>query len=304
MKYRTFGSTGLEVSAIGFGAMPLSLTPARPSENDAIAVVHHAIDRGITLIDTADSYCIDTTEAGHNERLIGKAMAQLPEDIRSKVAIATKGGLLRPNGRWARNGRPEHLRGVCEQSLKNLGVERIAIYYYHRIDPQVPLADSIGELARLQGEGKIAHVAVSNHSVSEIDAARSLVGVVGVQNEYSLRHRLPERQAGAAPTDTGPDTSGTLAASAERGMAFVAWAPLATAAHAKALGPTGSALARVAGELGASPQQVALAWLLSKGEHVFAIPGASRKATIEDSAKAAEVTLTAEQIALLDAEGT
>ena len=302
MKYRPFGSTGLEVSVIGLGAMPLSLAPARPSEDDAIAVVHHAIDCGITLIDTADSYCIDTTEAGHNERLLGKAMAQLPAGTRARVVIATKGGLLRPESRWARNGRPEHLRAVCEQSLKNLGVERIAIYYYHRIDPQVPLADSIGELARLHEEGKIAHAAVSNHSVSQIDAARSLVGVVGVQNEYSLRHRLPEWQGGTAPPGTEPDTTGTLAASAERGMAFVAWAPFAGTGQAKALGGPGSAVARIAGDLHVSPYQAALAWLLSKGEHVFAIPGASRKTTIEDSAKAADLTLTDEQIAELDLE--
>ena len=304
MKYRPFGSTGLEVSVIGLGAMPLSLTPARPSEDDAIAVVHHAIDCGITLIDTADSYCIDTTEAGHNERLLGRAMAQLPAETRARVVIATKGGLLRPESRWARDGRPEHLRSVCEQSLKNLGVERIAIYYYHRIDPQVPLADSIGEIARLQVEGKIADVAVSNHSVSQIDAARSLVGVVGVQSEYSLRHRLPEWHVGTAPPGTEPDTTGTLTASAERGVAFVAWGPFGGTGQAKALGGTGSAVGRIAGDLGVSPQQVALAWLLSKGEHVFAIPGASRKTTIEDSAKAADLTLIAEQIAELDAART
>lgn len=137
--------------------------------------------------------------------------------------------------------------------------------------------------------------------MSQIDEAQSIVAIVSVQNEYSLRHRLPEWGVDAAPQGTGPNTAGTLAASAERGMAFSLWSPLNGMGQAKDLGVSGAAVARIADELSVSPQRLALAWLLSKGEHVFPIPGASRKMSIEDSAQAAELTLTVEQIAELDA---
>ena len=213
MKYRTFGSTGLEVSAIGFGAMPLSLTPARPSENDAIAVVHHAIDLGITLIDTADSYCIDTTE-GRSQRAFdrqghGAAAAGYPQQGGDRYQRRPAPPQWPLGPQWPPRAPARRLRAVAKESRG--GTHRHLLLPPHRPTKCLWLTASANSRG-WQGEGKIAHVAVSNHSVSEIDAARSLVGVIGVQNEYSLRHRLPERQAGTAPTGTEPDTSGTLAA--------------------------------------------------------------------------------------------
>lgn len=300
MRYRTFGSTGLKLSAVGLGGMPLSLLSSRPSEADAIEVIHHAVDCGVNFIDTADSYCMNSTEAGHNERLIGKAVGQLPADVREGVTIATKGGLVRPDGRWERDGRPEHLRAACEASLKALGVEQIAIYQYHRIDPNVPLAESIGELKRLRDEGKIAHAAVSNHSPAEMAEANKIVPIVSVQNQYSPRHRVPEQGASAGDPSKDPNTAGTLEATREMGMAFICWSPLDGMGNAKALGEKYPAVAKLAREMDASPHQVVLAWLLAKGEHVFVIPGASRKQSIGDSAKAGDLSLSSEQVSELD----
>ena len=287
MKYREFGSTGRRVSAIGLGAMPVSVTANRPDESQAIAVIHHAVDCGITLIDTADSYCLDSSEVGHNERVVGKAVSQLPPAVRDELLVATKGGLIRPQGRWERLGTREHLRRACEHSLAALGVERIDLYQYHAIDPNVPLAESIGELKLLADEGKIAHIGVSNHSVSELDQARAIVPVVSIQNQYSRQQRAPE-------------TDGTLAASQARGVAFIAWSPLNGMGGAKTLGRGQRAVRAVAKEHGVSVQQVVLAWLVSKGPMVFPIPGASRKRTIEDSARAADLVLSDDQIRRLD----
>src|SRR5580692_572783 len=158
MKTRPLGSSGLTVGAVGLGGMYLSIRD-RPSEDDAVRTIHAALDAGITLIDTADVYCLDQRDIGHNERLIARALREKPH---ANVVVATKGGLERPSGSWTRNARPVHLREACERSLKALGVSRIDVYQLHAPDPSVPLADSVGELAKLRAEGKIAHVALSN----------------------------------------------------------------------------------------------------------------------------------------------
>ncbi|HEX3344013.1 MAG TPA: aldo/keto reductase, partial [Polyangiaceae bacterium] len=149
MQTRSLGSSGLTVSAVGLGGMYLSIHD-RPSEDDAVRTVHAALDAGITLIDTADVYCLDHRDIGHNERLIARALREKPG---ARVVVATKGGLERPNGAWTRNARPGHLRAACERSLKALGVARIDVYQLHAPDPAVPLADSVGELAKLRTEG-------------------------------------------------------------------------------------------------------------------------------------------------------
>jgi len=287
MKQRPFGTTGWQVGAIGLGGMPMSVKADRPDEDESIAVIHHAIDCGVTLIDTADSYCLDDTEPGHNERLIGKALALFSASARQDVYVATKGGLVRPEGRWERCARPEHLRTVCEQSLANLQTDVVDIYQLHAPDPQVPVADSIGELKRLQEEGKIRHVAVSNFSVDELELALSIVPIVSIQNQYSPKCRRPEQD-------------GTLASSEKLGVAFLPWSPLNGMSGAKQLGGSGNKLCDIAADHGVSVQQIVLAWHLSKGPHVIPIPGASHKESIEDSAKADQVSLSSEEIAALD----
>lgn len=287
MQYRTFGPTGLNLSAIGLGAMPLSVTCNRPDEEDAIAVILHAIDCGVTLIDTADSYCINDTEPGHNERLIGKALSRLPPRTRDEVKVATKGGFIRPQGCWECLGTPEHLRQACEQSLVSLGVDTIDLYQYHTVDPNVPLAESVGELKRLRNEGKIAHVGVSNQSVAQLTEAQGIVEIAAIQNQFSPRQRAPE-------------DDGTLRTSQDRGLAFICWSPLNGMNGAKALGQGQPPVQRIAADQGASIHQVTLAWLLGKGPMVFPIPGASRKRTIEDSARAADLTLSDDQKRQLD----
>ena len=288
MHNRTLGPSSRQVSAIGMGVMPLSVTAARPPQDEAVGVILHAIDCGITFFDTADSYCLDDREAGHNERLLGKALAQVPRSARQGLTVATKGGLIRPQGRWEVNGDPEHLRQACHQSLQNLGVDRIDLYQYHSPDPKVPLADSLGQLKLLQDAGKIEHVGVSNFSVAQLDQAQRILAVISVQNRFSPRCRNPE-------------TDGMLQTTTKRGLALIPWSPLNGMGGARQLGKDdGSVVGRIAFDHGVSPQQVTLAWLLAKGPTVIPIPGASRKATIEDSARAAQLKLSDDEQRQLD----
>lgn len=266
----------------------MSVPAARPAEADAIRVIHHAIDCGITLIDTADSYCLDASEAGHNERLIGKALAELPTAKRNAVVVATKGGLVRPGGRWEHDGSPKHLRAVCEASLKNLRTDIITLYQYHRIDSKVPLAESMGCLKQLQKEGKIRFIGVSNFSVLELEAAEAEAEIVSVQNQYSRKHRQPEQD-------------GVLEYARARNLAFLAWSPLNGIGGSKDLGAFEPLLESIAASHHVSIYQVVLAWLLSKGPQVIPIPGASRKESIEDSAKACQLKLRPEELEALSA---
>ncbi len=287
MHTRQLGKTGLTVSCIGLGAMPMSVPATRPAEADAIKVIHHAIDCGINLIDTADSYCLDDSEPGHNERLIGKALAELSASKRDGLVVATKGGLVRPGGRWERDGSPKHLRTVCEASLKNLRTDTITLYQYHRIDPRYPLSESLGCLKQMQQEGKIRFIGVSNVSVMELEAAEAVADVVSVQNEYSRRHRQPE-------------TDGVLHYAQARNLAFLAWSPLNGIGGSKNLGQFEPLLESIAASHHVSIYQVVLAWLLSKGPQVIPIPGASRPQSVEDSAQACQLKLRQEEIEALN----
>ena len=181
---------GLQVSAIGLGEMPMSLA-GRPDEARSVRTIHAALDAGVTLIDTADAYCIDESEVGHGERLVAKALAAWPGD-RDRVLVATKGGHTREGGEWGLDGRPEHLRQACEASLRALGVETIGLYQFHRPDPKVPFAESVGALAELEEAGKVRLVGLSNVSVDQIRQARQLVQVASVQNKFSPRFRRSE----------------------------------------------------------------------------------------------------------------
>jgi aryl-alcohol dehydrogenase-like predicted oxidoreductase len=275
---------GLQVSAIGLGEMPLSLA-GRPDEAQAVRTIHAALDAGVTLIDTADAYCRDDADFGHGERLVARALAAWPGD-RDRVLVATKGGHTRPGGRWELDGRPEHLRRACEDSLKALGVEAIGLYQFHRPDPRVPFTESVGALAGLQAAGKVRLVGLSNVSVDQIRQARELVEVASVQNEFSPRFRRSE---------------GELAWCAANRIAFLPWSPLGGIGRGGSLGQgRHRAFAEVAGAHGVSPQQVALAWELAKAPVVIPIPGSSRPETILDSAAAATLRLGKEELARLD----
>jgi aryl-alcohol dehydrogenase-like predicted oxidoreductase len=273
MKTRALGSSGLTVSAVGLGGMYMSID-GRPSEDDAVRTIHAALDAGVTLIDTADVYCLSNKDIGHNERLIARA---LREKKAKGVVVATKGGLERPGGAWTNNARPKHLREACERSLKALGVPRIDVYQLHAPDGAVPFADSVGEIAKLRTEGKIAHAALSNVSVDELEEARAIVPIVSVQNRWNPRDRSPERD-------------GVLARCTELGIAFLPYSPFGGASGARGLSRVGR-LEEEAKARGVSPHRLVLAWMLAKSPVVIPIPGGRRIESVVDSAHAADMTL-------------
>jgi aryl-alcohol dehydrogenase-like predicted oxidoreductase len=269
---------GQDVFPIGLGAMPMSLS-GRPPEERSARTIHAALDAGVNLIDTADAYCVDHTDVGHNERLIAKAL----RGRRDGVIVATKGGHTRPGGAWDLDGRPEHIRAACEASLKALETDRIDLYQYHRPDPSVPYAETVGAFKALQDEGKVRWVGISNANVEQIELAASIVDVVAVQNQLSLEY-------------TSPIGKGEVEHCERHDVAFLAWSPLGGIPRAgEAPGRHGAVRAAAAAH-GVSPQRVALAWLLSLSPAVIPIPGASRPQSIEDSVRAVELELTAEEL--------
>jgi pyridoxine 4-dehydrogenase len=264
----TFAIGGdLPVHRLGFGAMQLT-GPGVWGEPDnraeAIAVLRRAVELGVNLIDTADSYGPYVSE-----ELIREALYPYPKGL----VIATKAGLARTGpGRWIPVGRPEYLRQQCEMSLRRLGLERIDLFQLHRIDPKVPADDQFGALRDLQKEGKIRHVGLSEVNIAEIQAARRIVPIATVQNQYNLAYRNSED---------------ILEYCAREKMGFIPWFPLATGDLAK---PHGS-LTRIARQLDAQPAQVALAWLLKKSPVMLPIPGTSRVKHIEENVAAALLDL-------------
>jgi aryl-alcohol dehydrogenase-like predicted oxidoreductase len=277
----------VEVGAIGLGAMQLSLD-GRPDEAQAIATVHTALDDGVTLIDTADAYHIGAQDVGHNESLVARALAQYGGDT-SQVLVATKGGHTRPpDGSWAVDGSPDHLKAACDASLARLGVDAIGLYQFHRPDPRVPFADSVGALRDLLDAGKIRLAGVSNADPDQIREAQDILGgrLASVQNQFSPDFRSSEPE---------------LELCAELGVAFLPWSPFGNSSRAGALGTRHGTFAEVAREHHVSPQQVCLAWMLAKSPVVIPIPGSSRPETIRDSARAAELVLSDDELARLDA---
>jgi aryl-alcohol dehydrogenase-like predicted oxidoreductase len=285
MQQRTIGD--VQVSAIGLGAMPMSIE-GRPDHKRSVATIHAALDAGVTLVDTADAYHLHADEVGHNESLVAEALASWGGDA-SSVLVATKGGHLRPgDGRWTLDGRPEYLRQAAEASLKRLGVEAIGLYQFHRPDPDVPYADSVGVLAELLDAGKIRLAGISNANPAQIREAREVLGgrLASVQNQYS-----PAFTSSRAELDL----------CTELGLAFLPWSPLGGISRAGGLGDRFAAFQQVADGRGVSPQRVALAWMLAASPTVVPIPGSSRPATIQDSVQATDLSLTPEELATLDA---
>ena len=286
MQQRALGD--VQVSAIGLGGMPMSIE-GRPDEARSIATIHAALDAGVTLIDTADAYHRDAHEVGHNEELIARALAAYGGDT-SSVLVATKGGHLRPgDGSWTQDGRPEYLKEAAKASAKRLGVDAIGLYQFHRPDPSVPYAESVGALVELLDEGVIRRAGISNASVAQIDEANEVLGgrLVSVQNQFSPAFRSSREE---------------LEHCARLGIAFLPWSPLGGIKKASGLGDDHSAFARVAQAHGVSPHQVALAWELALADVVLPIPGASRPESITDSVKAAELELTSDELAALDTD--
>jgi aryl-alcohol dehydrogenase-like predicted oxidoreductase len=261
----------LRVNRLGYGAMRLAGPGiwGDPADRDeARRVLRRAVELGVNFIDTADAYGPET-----NERLVADALHPYPPEL----VIATKGGIVRPSQeRWDADGRPEHLRAACEASLRRLRLERIDLYQLHTIDPRVPLEDSLGEIARLQLEGKIRHVGVSNFDADELARARRVVEIVSVQNRYNVADRSSDP---------------VLAVCERDGLAFIPWSPLTQSPRDADAGPRGK-LEDWASQRGASFAQAAIAWLLARSPAMLPIPGTSRVRHLEENVAAASLRLT------------
>jgi pyridoxine 4-dehydrogenase len=264
----TFQIGDRTVNRLGYGTMQLPgpgvWGPTR-DHDESIRVLRGALELGVTLIDTADSYGPHVADD-----LVREALHPYPDEL----VIATKAGLTRSGpGRWAQNGHPEHLRASCEDSLQRLGLDTIHLFQLHRIDSSVPADEQFGTLKELRDEGKIRHVGLSEVSVAEIEAARRVVPIVTVQNLYNLAERQSED---------------VLDYCEREGIGFIPWFPIASGR----LADDGGAAARLAAEKGATPAQIALAWLLGRSPVILPIPGTSQVAHLEENCAAAQVELT------------
>jgi aryl-alcohol dehydrogenase-like predicted oxidoreductase len=264
----------LSVNRLGLGAMRITGPGiwGPPADHDeAVQVLRRAVELGVDFIDTADSYGPEVSE-----ELIAEALSPYPEGL----VIATKGGFLRPGpNQWKPDGRPEHLRAVCEGSLARLRLEQIPVYQFHRPDPAVPLEESVGELVALRDEGKIRHIGLSNVDVAQFERASALTPIVSVQNRYNPSDRATEPLIELAGT---------------RSFAFIPWAPVGGYRPG-----AGEGLATVAKRLGASPVQVAIAWQLARSPQMLPIPGTSSVAHLEENIAAAAIELSDDDLALL-----
>jgi aryl-alcohol dehydrogenase-like predicted oxidoreductase len=290
VQQRTIGNDEVgrvSVGEIGLGAMPLSTKEDRPPQDEAVATVHAALDAGVTLIDTADAYARDESEFGHNESLVAEALASYGSGA-GGVLVATKGGHTREGTSWGLDGSPSYLRKACEASLRRLDVEVIGLYQLHRPDPETPWEESMGGLRSLVDDGLVRMVGISNADIAQIDVARAIVGpaLVSVQNQFSPGWRF---------------SADELAHCQAHGLAFLPWSPFGGISAAGSLDAAAPAFAEVARELGVSVHLVTLAWHLAQADVVVPIPGASRPASIQDSAAATDLTLTADQLARLNA---
>jgi aryl-alcohol dehydrogenase-like predicted oxidoreductase len=261
--------------------MPLSCL-GRPPEAQAVRVIHAALEAGMDFIDTADVYCLDETDLGHNERLIARAL----REWNGPITVATKGGLDRPGGAWTRSGHPDHLRVACDRSLRSLGVEAIDLYQLHSPDEKIPFEDSVGALAELRRAGKVKSVGLSNVSVNHIKRARKIVPIASVQNRCNLFDRRAFQD-------------GVLAYCEASDIAFIPWNPVGGAGGKKQTSRDRT-LRKIAKRHGVSPFRVALAWLLSKSPAMVPIPGATRVESVRDSAGAMTLSLSGDDLGILD----
>ena len=288
MQTRTLGDT--QVGAIGLGLMTFDQSGSQPRQQ-LLDTVTAALDAGVTLFDTADAYGPGDEKGvdaqGENERLIASILDEL--GVRDRVLLATKGGHVRTDGGgWDTDSSPEHLRAAVDASLGRLGVEQLALWQHHRPDPKVPYDEVIGTLKEIADSGKVARVGLSNADPDQIRAAHLVLGssLVSVQNQFSPAFRSSRPEIDVCE---------------ELGLAFLPWSPLGGLGNAKELADKHPAFAEVAAGRGVSPQQVALAWELAQSPVVIPIPGAKRPQSVTDSAAAADLELTDEELARLNA---
>jgi len=289
---RTIGD--LNVSAIGLGCMPMSFEGMVDQRERAIETIHRALDLGITMLDTANIYAPTWDSVGHNEALVAEAIRtyQGAADL-TGILVTTKGGITRGDGEtWGRDSNEDALRRACEDSLQQLGVSVIDLYQHHRTDPTMTYVDQVSALRALKDNGLIRRIGLSNVNLAELDTAIDLLGgptdggVVSVQNEYSPRFR---------------NDADVLDRCTERGIAFLPWSPLGGSDVAHEVGSHYAAFAEVGVEVGASPQEAVLAWLLAVSPVMIPIPGATRPATVDSIVRSLSVVLTGEQVARLTA---
>lgn len=279
MQSTTLGETGEAIPVIGFGGMPLSIQ-GRPDEAQGVRVLHAAIDAGMTLIDTADVYCLDDSDIGHNERLIAAALRD-----REGVRVATKAGLRRPRGAWVNDGTPKHIREACEQSLRSLQTEQLWLYQFHAPDPRVAFEKSVEAFAELHREGKFKWFGLSNVSVAQLDAASRILPVQSVQNRLNPYFR---------------ESIDVARECARRRITFLAYSPVGGGRLAKKL-PKFEVLQDIARAHDATVHAVTIAWVRAQGETVVPIPAARKVEHALDSAKAADLVLTADELQRIDA---
>jgi aryl-alcohol dehydrogenase-like predicted oxidoreductase len=302
---RTLGHDGLEVSALGLGCMGMSQMYGAADRQESIATVHRALDLGVTFLDTSDVY-----GDGHNEELVGEAIA----GRRDEVQLATKFSLSHtPEGERIIDGRPEYVRACAEASLRRLGVDVIDLYYQHRVDPKVPIEDTVGAMAELVQQGKVRHLGLSEASAASIRRAVAVHPIAALQSEWSLWTR-----------DLEPEVLGVAR---EHGIGIVPFSPLGRGfltgaitspadfaeddwrrTHPRFTGEAFTANLRLvdavrelAAEKGVTPGQLALAWVMAQGDDVVPIPGTKRRPYLEENVGAASVELTPEDLARLDA---
>jgi aryl-alcohol dehydrogenase-like predicted oxidoreductase len=281
---REIGRTGIKVVPIGLGAMPLSIE-GRPGEADAFKVIEAFVKLGGNFIDTANVYCLDDTDIGHNERLIHRALTRLGEQDR--IIVATKGGLRRPQGRWVIDGDPAWIRESCEKSLKDLHVDAITLYQLHAVDPEFGWQPSVEALVRLREEGKIRHIGLSNVSLDTLRSALAHAPIQSVQNRCN-------------PFAKDDFDNGMIEFCRSRGISYIPHSPVGGHSEHRDLAQN-DLLQRLATKYGASAYCIALAWLLAKGGHFLPIPGASRVASVEDSMRALNLRLDPADIQAIDA---
>jgi len=306
MQTRRLGSNGPRVSSLGLGCMGMTPIYATPDPDEAIATIHAAVDAGITMIDTADMYA-----GGKNEELVGRGI----EGIRERVVLASKFGNMRlPDGTRKVNGKPEYVFEACDKALARLGVDHIDLYYLHRMDPTVPIEDTVGAMAQLIEQGKVGAIGLSEAGANTIRRAHATHPLAAVQTEYSLASRDVEAEI--------------LPTCRELGIGFVAYAPLSRgllSGEITSLDQLGEndrrrdmprfqgdnlannlAMVRAIGEIatdkGVSTAAIAIAWVLSQGDDVVPIPGCSRRSTLQNSLTALEVELSDSDIAAIEAE--
>ncbi len=282
-KIRRLGKTNIEAYSIGLGAMPLSLEN-RPDEAQALSVIKAFINGGGNFIDSANVYCANDSDVGHNEKLIAKALSNLIP--KKEIIVATKGGLRRPKGDWTVDASPAWLRKSCEKSLKDLNTDSIFLYQLHAPDPNVPLTDSVGELLKLKEEGKIHFIGLSNVTVEHIELALSITQIMSVQNRCNLFERQSFK-------------NGVIEFCENNDITFIAHSPVG--GHFQHAQRADNILLKQLSEKHtASPYQIMIAWLLHKSPSIFPIPGASKVSSIENSLKANNIKLGKEDLQLLD----